>query len=275
MEGRLNEPGGATLVNVLGAGGAGTTMLALMLGNSTRGFTPGETRAWYRPSSPNHFTFGCWCRRNPCPLWERLGVFPEDEFFRRVSDELAPDVVADSSKWLDWARDAGEWAERDGYRVRNVLIWREPVDLVYTMWRRGRLGGGKRERPSGDALVRRGTAALARQFFDYTEKAFAGFGPTVVSCERLIDDPAGVLEALCDRIGITYRPGQERFWEKEHHTLFGNETARKTIEAGDGGGFERTERDPEFDLAATELVEAIESHERIQGTLRRLRAASL
>lgn len=276
MASRLKDPGGTTLVNVLGSGGSGTTLLALMLGNSERGFTPGETRVWYRPHQPAHFGFACWCRRNPCPVWEQIGVFPEGEVYRRAAEVLGAEVIADSSKWIDWARDAGEWARNDGMRVSNVLIWRDPIDLVHSWWRRGRLGGGKAEALEGEALRSRALTELGKRFIDYTELLFeGGFDPLVVSYDRLVEDPAGILSNLCTRIGIDYRPGQERFWEGDHHTLFGNESARHTIEAGEAGELKPVPPAAEFKRAAAELIEGIATERPLQETVQRLRAASI
>jgi hypothetical protein len=277
MQARLQQSGrAATLVNVLGAGGSGTTMLALMLGNSEQGFTPGETRAWYRPSQPAHFNFRCWCRSDECPVWQRIGGFPEDAVYRRARDELGAEVIADSSKWLDWVRDATEWALRDGIQVRNVLIWRDPVDLAHSSWRLGRLGRQNGGQLKGEALAARGIPDLRQRIVKYVQRIEqAGFDPIVVSYERLVDDPSAVLAALCDRLRVPYRPGQERFWEGEHHTLFGNQTAHRTIVAGDEAKLERPERSQEFERAASELIEAISSDDEIQGTVERLRGASL
>jgi hypothetical protein len=276
MEARLQQGNGTTLVNVLGMGGSGTTMLALILGNSERGFVPGETRVWYRPSQPAHFRFACWCGEKPCPVWTRIGGFPADEFYRRARDVLRPEVIADSSKWLDWVRDAGEWAERDGIRCRNVLIWRDPVDVSYTWWRLGRLGKVDGAPPAGETLARRGRREVSTRLVKYVERLDQGaFDPIVVSYDRLMDDPPAVLAALCDRLGIAYRPGQERFWEGDHHTLFGNATARRTMVGDKRAKLERQERSAEFDQAAGPLVEALSSDRELQETVARLREASV
>jgi hypothetical protein len=276
MEPRLEEPTGTILVNVVGSGGSGTTMLALMLGNSERGFTPGETRVWYRPWQPSHFGFGCWCGTNPCPVWEEIGTFPEHQVYLRAREVLGAEVIADSSKWLDWVRDAGDWARRDGMRVRNVLIWRDLVDLVHAWWRRGRLDRANAVRPEGRALIRKAMAGLEQRFVDYVSRLFEdGLDPIVVSYDRLIDDPPAVLARLCDQLGIAYRDGQERFWEGDHHTLFGNQTARVTIAERDGGKLGRPERSPDFERDAPALRDAIAASRAIQETLGRLRERSL
>jgi len=276
MEPRLEEPTGTTLVNVVGSGGSGTTMLALMLGNFERGFTPGETRVWYRPYLTSHFRFGCWCGQNPCPVWEQIGTFPEDEIYRRAREMLGAELIADSSKWLDWVRDAGSWARRDGMRAENVLIWRDLVDLVHTWWRRGRMDRANSTRPEGPALVRRAIAGLQERFVNYVNRIFdEGLDPIVVSYDRLVDDPPGNLAALCGRLGITYRDGQERFWEGDHHTLFGNQSAHLTIARSNAAKLERPPRSPEFERDVGALEEAIAGDRAIEETLARLREASV
>jgi hypothetical protein len=277
MERRLDQQRQVTLVNVLGAGGSGTTILALMLGNSPEGFACGETRVWYRPYQPTHFNLSCWCGQRPCPLWETVGGFPEHGIHARIAKRTGATLIADSSKWFDWMRDASGWARGRGMRVRNAVIWREPLDLVHTWWRRGRLGQVKGGYPpAGKVLAERATAFLAQRFCHYYDTLLAGdeAETAVVSYDRLIDDPAGTLSGLFETIGAPYREGQERFWEGEHHTLFGNEAARATL-LDRSPRLERPARAEQFEAAAAELAGRLPALEEVGRTRERLHAASL
>lgn len=274
-----------TLVNVVGSGGSGTTLLGLMLANSDDGFACGEARVWFRPWRPGHFNRSCWCRENPCPVWDRIGMFPEADFHRRVIDELGARVVTDSSKWLDWVGDANRWAREREMAAVNVLIWKEPFDLIYSWWKRGRLsamnvddevaeaGGG--ERPTGDALRRTAIEATASRFSGYYESILDSDGSAlVVSYDTLVAEPAATLEQLCGAAGIAYEPGQERFWTKRHHTLFGNASTRQTL-SDEEPELKRSEPSEEFLSASVGLAEDLAADSGVQATVDRLREASV
>jgi Sulfotransferase family len=59
-----------------------------------------------------------------------------------------------------------------------------------------------------------------------------------VGYERLLQDPAGGLRTICERCGIDYEPGMERFWTKTHHAVFGNDAARLHLCAQGSAAFD-------------------------------------
>jgi hypothetical protein len=264
-----------TLVNVLGAGGSGTTLLGLMLGNGETGFACGELRVWYRPYSPAHFSLSCWCQQNPCPVWSRVGGFPEREVYTRIVETTGAGVITDSSKWLDWRRDTSRWARAQGMAVSEAVVWRRPLDMLHTWWRRGRLGKKDGRPPEGEELAQAARLALTRRFCSYYGAILDDTrgGAAVISYEELVERPGELLAALCGRIGIPYEEGQERFWEGGHHTLFGNDTVARTLRS-DEPRLELPSRSPEFERVAEVLKPELDRPE-VRRTLERLRASSL
>ena len=112
-------------------------MLDLMLGSGTRAFSCGEVFAWFRPFEPRHFSPECACGCVPCPVWDELSDLTEERFHAGVIDRLGMQIVVDSSKSLDWVSDANAWARASGLRVENVLIWKDPLSLGFSFWKRG------------------------------------------------------------------------------------------------------------------------------------------
>lgn len=265
-----------TLINVLGAGGAGTTLLGLMLGNSEEGFACGEARVWFRPWRPGHFNPSCWCGERPCPVWESIGGFPEDDFHRRIVDRIGARVVTDSSKWLDWVRDTSGWAQQRSMAVVSVLIWKHPFDLCYTWWRRGRLGTDDQGAPpTGEKMRAKAMEEISRRFSGYYGMLLeSDLSPLAVSYDRLVDAPADTLAALCGAAGVSYTPGQELFWQKRHHTLFGNDAVHQTLR-DDEPELKRTAPSPKYLAASDGLADLIESDSGAQRTLEMLREASV
>ena len=185
----------ATLVNVCGPGRSGTTMLDLMLGTPAEAFSCGEAVAAFQPRRPEHAHLVCSCGEDPCPVWERLRAGPAEQFHRRVADTLGVERVIDSSKWFGWVRDANRWGADSGMRVVNLLIWKEPLELAFSWWKRGEL-------PADEEAI--------WCYVQYHARLLdAGFPVVSVPYADLADDPAGVLASTCRAIGLPYEPGQD------------------------------------------------------------------
>jgi hypothetical protein len=123
------------------------------------------------------------------------------------------DFIIDSSKDAHWVFDSNRWAAHARMRVINLLLWRSPLGLAHSQWRRG------------VALD-----AWRRPFILYYERLLRlGLPLTTVCYDDLVRHPSGQLQGICRQIGMPYVPGQERFWEREHHFLFGSPSVRAAI----------------------------------------------
>jgi hypothetical protein len=262
------------LVNVLGLGRSGTTMLGLMLGNCDHGFACGEAHHWFRPRGQGGFAPKCQCGRRPCEYWAALADFPAAGFHRRVADRLGVGVVSDSSKTLDWARDSLRWARETQMRSVSLVTWKEPLDQIYSWWRRGQLSTETSRRPTGGELAKRARGPM-RRYVRYHHAALSGpFHSIAVPCAELVDRPQARLEGLCAALGVPYVEGQERYWTKEHHACNGSPTTIATAASSNP----RLHREPlptEFREAAAELADAVARNSEIEKTVTRLRGASL
>jgi hypothetical protein len=205
-----------TLVNVCGAGRAGTTMLDLMLGSAPNAFSCGEVYAWFRPWRSHHKRIVCSCQQDPCPQWEKMKDGPERRFHARAASALGMDFIIDSSKELCWVLDTQMWAAETGLRVVNVALWKDPVDLAFSYWKRGW-----------------GIDSWWKHFLRYHQRLLQVEFPFIaVNFSDLVADPAQQLKHLCAALGMEYLPGQEEFWQHEHHHLFGSLGTRRQLEAG-------------------------------------------
>ena len=196
----------ATLINVCGAARSGTTMLDLMLGNAPDAFSCGEVYAWFRPWRKHHFRAKCRCGQNPCPVWEKIKNVPESRFHVTVLKELGVNFVVDSSKELCWLIDTQGWAIANDVQVFKLLLWKNPLNLAYSHWKR-----------TGDLT------AWRHEFVSYYGKFFeTGLPFRSVYFNDLASDPQRKLAEICAVVGMPYFDGKERFWEKQHHHLFGS-----------------------------------------------------
>ena len=123
---------------VCGASRSGTTMLDLMLGNSDSEFSCGEIYALFRPYRTHHFNPDCCCGAKHCLVWNKLSKLNESEFHAAALAQTGIHHVVDSSKDLNWVLDSNRWASHQDIPVKNVLLWKQPIDLAYSHWKRGR-----------------------------------------------------------------------------------------------------------------------------------------
>lgn len=244
-----------TLIFVCGAARSGTTMLDLMLGNSHEAFSCGEMFCYFRPWRAHHFEPVCSCGESPCKVWAKIGECTEDQFHARVFERLDVRFVVDSSKDLRWVLDGNVWAQDASIPVANVLIWKTPKSLAYSHWKRGR--------PVG---------AFRRHFLNYYERFLRLRLPFIsVAFEELVSDPARVLEALADNLGMTYEPGLEQFWEKQHHHYFGSAGTTRQARAGESAIRSTDDFPEEFLHAYERFMDSRKGDERLEAVTDEIR----
>jgi len=260
--GRTDQVAGK-LVMVCGAARSGTTMLDLMLGNSEDAMSTGEISRLFRPFRKHHKNPVCSCGEIDCPVWRDLTEGPESVFHENIFlKRPAIKFVVDSSKDLRWIFDSNIWADRANLPMVNVVLWKDPIDLSYSYWRRGE-----------------NVDFYRKAFFTYYERFLDLKLPFVsLNYKQLVTDANGTLEALCNTLGIEYRESRVNFWEKRHHHFFGSSGTRNQI--GSKGAtltykteypdefvklFEREARWIESDRRFSRIVAELRAHDVIQG----------
>jgi hypothetical protein len=259
---------GKKLLLVCGAARSGTTMLDLMLGNSDDAVSTGEIYAVYRPYRVHHRTPECSCGEINCPSWAGLLDVTESSFHSNIFRQR-PDinVVVDSSKDLRWVVDSNVWAHQAGLAVENVVIWKNPIELSYSYWRRGEKVDWYRKE-------------FVRYYGRFLE---LGLPFLAVNYRDLVRNSSATLEQLCNRIGIEFHDNRVNFWEKRHHHFFGSAGTGGQVGSKQGKVRYQSEYPQEFvelfaeeekrikdDRKFSRIVEALRRHdisqEPVQGT---------
>ena len=248
----------ATLIHVYGTDRSGSTMLDVMLGNAPDAFSCGEVSAWFRPYRNHHFQIDCLCAQTPCTVWEKFKNVHEEDFHAAVVKELTVKYVIDSSKDICWLIDSQKWASRSGLKTVNLLIWKDPIELAYSYWKRGKKVNSWRKSfvSCYGRLIRTGLSFLSIRYSD------------------LAVDPSHSLEKLCNALGMLYFEGKERFWEKQHHHLFGSEGIRLQIIAGDSRIEIKKVYPEEFVKCRNDLEKQLAQDREVQYIIRVLRNAN-
>jgi hypothetical protein len=250
-----HSSGALALISIGGMPRSGTTLLGAMLGNRDDAFYVGEIQARFRPTRRHHFDIEPVCGERPCPKWERLRDVSAKDFHIAVCQRLGVRFVVDSSKNPAWILDSRRWARRSGLRVHNVLIWKEPKDLAYSHWKRGAEPLRWRDR-----------------YVSYHRLLLAAVPSIVtVNYRSLSEDPRAVLAELGSRVGMPYQAGQEEFWSREQHFLFGSDSIQ--IQAtGGSGAIKPTRIDPAFEEAWAALEPGVRSDRPLQEVVETLSA---
>ena len=198
---------------ICGAPRSGTTMLDLMLGNSDEAFSTGEIYAYFRPFRKHHFNPVCCCGDPDCEVWRELLHVPESRFHANILAQTRYRYVVDSSKDLRWVLDSNIWAQEQGIDCHNVVIWKDPVDLAYSYWKRGQ-----------------SISWYRKVFLLYYGRFLQLQLPFVsVNYNQLTTHPSAVLEKICGCLDMPFDVRKINFWEKRHHYFFGSAGTAKQV----------------------------------------------
>jgi hypothetical protein len=200
------------VIFVSGTSFSGSTMLDMILANDPAGFSCGQVYNMFYPTKRHQVNPPCDCGATDCSVWSTAYAAGSRNLYRTIST-MFPDArfVVDSSKAPCWVARQDRIARAQGLEVKHVLTWKSPEGLAKSFAKRGR------------------SARFVSTYLDY-HRSYVSLIPDWIGVqhESLIDEP-GILGRLCEQIGIPMLDGKQRFWEKQHHTLFGNNSAKVSL----------------------------------------------
>jgi len=203
------------VIFIASAAYSGSTMLDMMLSNRPDGFSVGEVVALFRPHRPHHFGAECGCGSPSCRIWKNVLKEGEHNVYQTLFGSF-PDLrfIVDSSKHPFWIEKQSKNALRQGFDVVHVLLWKEPGAFAHSML--------KRQQPHW----RKHWIRYYHQYASILAKLGSRISFHSLSYETLARNPEACLEKLCGGVGISKKLNQAEFWNKQHHALFGNDSAK-------------------------------------------------
>ncbi|HDH57681.1 MAG TPA: hypothetical protein ENF16_03625, partial [Bacteroidetes bacterium] len=187
---------------------SGSTFLDMILANDPRGFSCGEVRALFHPWRPHHFNPECGCGDENCEVWRQVLQNGEKNLYETIFSLFDVDFILDSSKDLFWIKKQMRYLGKQNVEVKNVLIWKTPLELAYSFKKRGRLKEWK------------------KSWINYHRAYLTLIGPHLaVKYSDLTKDEKALIK-ICEYLEIPYFAEKIHYWEKTHHTLFGNTSAK-------------------------------------------------
>lgn len=243
-----------TLINILGAGRSGTTMLDLMMGNDEESFSMGEVFALYRPHRKHHFLTACNCGDPQCIYWNKLKKLNEKEFHLKSFEILDVNYIVDSSKYLPWVIDSYDNLSYQNVNIINFLIYKPLVSYCYSIWKRG------------DRINQ-----AIKSYKKYYNRVFqTGLMTYAVSFNELVNQPDQTLQKLCSLSGQVYTAERKEFWNKEHHHLFGSAGTTKQSREGKSRIKANEDFPIEYEKLIPEIQQFIEKDKGLNTIIRRL-----
>jgi len=200
---------------------SGSTFFDMILANDPRGFSCGEVHALFNPYRPHHINPLCGCADNRCQVWSRALKNGKKNLYSTIF-KLFPEVrfIVDSSKNVFWIKSQTKHLLRNGIECRNVLIWKSPLELACSFRKRNQIGWEKEWLVYHRLYFKAVESWKAIRYRDFTMNK-------------------EVLKNVCAYLAIPYFPGKENYWEKKHHTLFGNASAKIHLYKKDSVGYKR------------------------------------
>ncbi len=200
---------GRKVIFVGGTSYSGSTMLDMIIGNDTEGFSCGEIGALFHPYRSHHVTPRCGCGNPACDIWRRIRRAGPYGAYAAIFD-MFPQVrfIVDSTKNPLWIKERTRELTAKGVDVRHVLIWKTPEEFRKSHEKRGR------------------HSRIERAWMNYHHAYFSLIkGWRSIAYSDLVESPSS-LEKLCGHLDVPWFDGKQRYWDKQHHIVFGNDSAK-------------------------------------------------
>jgi len=199
-------------------------MLDMMLSSGEDGFSLGEVYALYNPFRAHHRDPKCVCGNASCLLWNELKQISKKKVYLEIFKKF-PKVthIVDSSKNPFWIESQKKHLNANGIDVYNILIWKNPVEFAMSVYKR-----------SNKIDWIRPWKAYHRLYFTLINNWMS------IPYSKLVKYPSNTVSELCDYIGINYFRGKEYFWNFNHHTLFGNRSAKIHLQDKNSEGYKKS-----------------------------------
>ncbi|MHA1757222.1 MAG: hypothetical protein ACTSVV_10665 [Promethearchaeota archaeon] len=188
---------------------SGSTFLDMMIANDPKGFSCGEVYALFNPYKFHHFNPQCNCGDKNCSIWQEVLIKGENNLYETIFN-LFPNIefIVDSSKSPFWILSQINRLKEKEIKVLNLLIWKSPLEIAYSFKKKNNFRHWQKSWINYHRLY----FTLIKdwrsiKYLDLTRKF-------------------STLKRICDYVDIEYFKNKERYWEKKHHNLFGNISAK-------------------------------------------------
>jgi hypothetical protein len=200
------------VIFIAGTAYSGSSILDVMIGSGISSFSVGEVRALFYPTKKYHINPACGCGDKNCDIWKEIRKKGQNNLYTNIFGKCSGiETIIDSSKDPFWIVKQKKRLRELGIQTKVLLIWKSPDEFALSRLKRGNLH-----------LWDYAWENYYRIFFslirDYKWKS--------VKYKDLALQPSATLKKICSYCEISYSPNMLTYWEKKHHILFGNTSAK-------------------------------------------------
>ena len=214
------------VIFVAGAQYSGTTLLDAVIANDDHGFSCGEVKTYFYPYRPHHYDPDCGCANPECAIWPEIKKRGKKNIYLSIFERFPEvDFIVESSKEVLWIASQIENLKKQNIETQNILIWKTPEEISHSFNKRDRINDWEKS-----------WINYYRLYFTLIEKWASIKYADFVKSEDC-------LEKICKYLDISYYPEKKEFWNREHHTLFGNTSTKIHMYGNDKTAFEKAQRE--------------------------------
>jgi len=198
-----------SVIFIGGTSYSGSTLFDLFLSNSPDAFSCGEVHALFHPYRKHHINPECGCGDENCHLWTKVHARGAKNLYQSIFNEF-PNIntIIDSSKDPLWINDRMKELQKSKIQTKNILIWKSPEEFYSSCKKRNKENNWQTAWMNYHRLYFR----MIKNWQAVQYSNFAQFSET----------RAGV----CEYLDLPFEESKNQFWNKQHHTLFGNTSAK-------------------------------------------------
>lgn len=200
-----------TVVFVTSPSLTGTTMLSLILGSLEEAFNCGEPAYLFHRRWSDLDTAWADPRQKYADraFWAEIQRAGFEGFFAAIYERTGARLIIDSSneQWEKFALPQHAVLAKANFDVRDILIWKTPLEQAYSYHKRGR-----------DVMEWFDKRWLRRMrlFFENVQE------PIVVRYRDVALHTDSILSQICAALGVAYDPSIKEFWRRRQPCLWGN-----------------------------------------------------
>lgn len=198
------------VIFVGGTAYSGSTFFHMILANDPAGFACGEVQWVFNPRNDNHANLLCTCNNPDCQVWSTVRANGEENLYQTIFEQFPQTkLIVTSSKSPFWIMKQNELLKRQGIEPKNIVIWKTPLEFAQSANRRGQFDIWERSWVNYYRLY----ASLMSEW-------------RAVKYANIVHDADRTLQEVCQYLDIPYFAEKQNYWDKAHHVLSGNSSAR-------------------------------------------------
>lgn len=182
--------------------------------------------ALFHPERTHHIDPICGCGIKKCPEWVGIKKAGKRNVYQNIFNRH-PEIntIVDSGKDPAWIKEQIANLNGQDIEVKHLVIWKTPYEFLYSLSKRGKEGTFQ------DLWVE-----YHLRYFSVVKEIDS------INTSILLENPSAVLPEICKHVGVDYIDGQENYWGKNHHNLFGSAAARIHLHDLSSAEFKRLEK---------------------------------